>query len=44
MQPAKGAALEAVWETKEGLPFHIIQIPDPKTNGILLNFNDSKTR
>jgi len=29
VQPAKGAAMEAVWETEEGAPFHIIQIPDP---------------
>lgn len=28
--PAKGAALEAVWETEKGAPFHIIQIPDEK--------------
>ncbi|MDF2945342.1 MAG: cytochrome bd-type quinol oxidase subunit 1 [Bacillales bacterium] len=27
-QPAKGAALEAVWETGKGQPFHLIQIPD----------------
>lgn len=30
VQPAKGAAMEAIWETKEGAPFHIIQIPDPE--------------
>jgi cytochrome d ubiquinol oxidase subunit I len=30
MQPAKGAALEAVWETQSEMPFHIIQIPDPE--------------
>ncbi|HHW36435.1 MAG TPA: cytochrome ubiquinol oxidase subunit I [Bacillales bacterium] len=29
VQPAKGAAMEAVWETEEGAPFHILQIPDP---------------
>jgi cytochrome d ubiquinol oxidase subunit I len=27
-QPAKGAALEAVWETGKSQPFHLIQIPD----------------
>ncbi|CAM3951479.1 cytochrome ubiquinol oxidase subunit I [Mesobacillus zeae] len=27
-QPAKGAALEAVWETQSKMPFHIIQFPD----------------
>lgn len=34
VQPAKGAAMEAVWETQSEMPFHIIQIPDPenKTN------------
>ncbi len=30
MQPAKGAALETVWETQSEMPFHIIQIPDPE--------------
>lgn len=30
MQPAKGAAMEATWETGSGKPFHIIQIPDQK--------------
>lgn len=29
-QPAKAAAMEAVWETSENHPFHIIQVPDPK--------------
>ncbi len=29
VQPAKGAAMEAVWETEQGAPFHILQIPDP---------------
>ncbi|WP_082147039.1 cytochrome ubiquinol oxidase subunit I [Rubeoparvulum massiliense] len=29
VQPAKAAALEAVWETGSGLPFHIISFPDP---------------
>ncbi len=35
-QPAKGAAMEAVWETTSELPFNIIQIPDPenKTNSV----------
>ncbi|WP_071458545.1 cytochrome ubiquinol oxidase subunit I [Bacillus massilinigeriensis] len=28
IQPAKGAALEAVWETQEKMPFHIVQFPD----------------
>ncbi|MBT2661973.1 cytochrome ubiquinol oxidase subunit I [Bacillus sp. ISL-45] len=28
MQPAKGAAMEAVWETQKDMPFHLIQIPD----------------
>lgn len=27
-QPAKGAAMEAVWETQSEMPFSIIQIPD----------------
>ncbi|MFX3623737.1 MAG: cytochrome ubiquinol oxidase subunit I [Ectobacillus sp.] len=30
MQPAKGAAMEAVWETTEGHGFSIIQFPDVK--------------
>ncbi|WP_147532244.1 cytochrome ubiquinol oxidase subunit I [Bacillus marasmi] len=30
VQPAKGAAMEAVWETQTELPFSIIQIPDPE--------------
>ncbi|WP_027415101.1 cytochrome ubiquinol oxidase subunit I [Aneurinibacillus terranovensis] len=30
VQPAKAAAMEAVWETKAGTPFNIIQIPDVK--------------
>ncbi|GAC90907.1 cytochrome bd ubiquinol oxidase subunit I [Anoxybacillus flavithermus NBRC 109594] len=38
MQPAKGAALEAVWETKESLPFHIIQIPDPENERNIVEF------
>lgn len=29
-QPAKAAALEAVWETQQELPFYVIQIPDSK--------------
>ncbi|WP_147534120.1 cytochrome ubiquinol oxidase subunit I [Bacillus marasmi] len=29
-QPAKAAALEAVWETEKGAPFHLLQIPDPE--------------
>lgn len=29
-QPAKAAALEAVWETEKGAPFHVLQIPDPE--------------
>lgn len=38
MQPTKGATLEAVWETKEGLPFHIIQIPDPENERNIVEF------
>ena len=30
IQPAKGAAMEAVWETQSNMPFSIIQIPDTK--------------
>lgn len=29
-QPAKAAALEALWETESGFAFHVIQIPDPE--------------
>ncbi|WCN39209.1 cytochrome ubiquinol oxidase subunit I [Aneurinibacillus uraniidurans] len=29
-QPAKAAAMEAVWETQQSMPFSIISIPDPK--------------
>ena len=29
-QPAKGAAMEAVWETGKGQGFSIVQIPDVK--------------
>lgn len=29
MQPAKAAAMEAVWQSGKDLPFSIIQIPDP---------------
>lgn len=29
-QPAKAAAMEAVWDTQESMPFSIISIPDPK--------------
>ncbi|MGD8192356.1 cytochrome ubiquinol oxidase subunit I [Brevibacillus ginsengisoli] len=29
-QPAKAAAMEAVWETSESHPFHIIQVPSAK--------------
>jgi cytochrome bd ubiquinol oxidase subunit I len=38
IQPAKGAAMEAVWETQSEMPFSIIQIPDPenKTNSVEL--------
>lgn len=28
VQPAKGAAMEAVWETQSNMPFSLIQIPD----------------
>lgn len=28
VQPAKAAAMEAVWETQTAMPFHILQIPD----------------
>lgn len=36
IQPAKGAAMEAVWETQSGMPFNIIQIPDQenRTNSV----------
>lgn len=36
IQPAKGAAMEAVWETQSEMPFYLIQIPDPKhgTNSV----------
>lgn len=36
IQPAKGAAMEAVWETQAEMPFYLIQIPDPKhgTNSV----------
>ncbi|MBO8171380.1 MAG: cytochrome ubiquinol oxidase subunit I [Bacillaceae bacterium] len=30
VQPAKAAAMEAVWETGTNHPFHLIQIPDPE--------------
>ncbi|GEN33140.1 cytochrome ubiquinol oxidase subunit I [Aneurinibacillus danicus] len=30
VQPAKAAAMEAIWETQEKMPFHIISIPDAK--------------
>lgn len=29
-QPSKFAAMESLWETKEGAPFNLIQIPDEK--------------
>ena len=29
MQPAKAAAMEAVWDSTNSLPFNIIQIPEP---------------
>lgn len=29
-QPAKAAAMEAVWETQQSMPFSIVSIPDPK--------------
>ncbi|MGJ7920957.1 cytochrome ubiquinol oxidase subunit I [Neobacillus sp. LXY-4] len=32
VQPAKGAAMESVWETQTELPFSIIQIPDPENS------------
>jgi len=31
IQPTKGAALEAVWETDSNIPLYLIQIPDPET-------------
>ena len=34
-QPAKGAAMEAVWETGKGQGFSIVQIPDVKTKRTL---------
>lgn len=30
MQPAKAAAMEAVWETGTDHPFYVIQVPDPQ--------------
>lgn len=38
IQPAKGAAMEAIWDTQENLPFHIIQIPDPENERNAVEF------
>jgi cytochrome d ubiquinol oxidase subunit I len=32
IQPAKGAAMESVWETQTDMPFSLIQIPDAKNH------------
>jgi cytochrome bd ubiquinol oxidase subunit I len=31
LQPAKGAAMDAIWETGSSLPMYLIQIPDSST-------------
>lgn len=36
VQPAKAAAMEAVWETESAAPFHLLQIPDPKNENNLI--------
>ena len=43
-QPAKGAAMEAVWETGKGQGFSIVQIPDVKMRRTLnsLRFQNSE--
>lgn len=38
VQPAKAAAMEAVWETEQGLDFHLLQIPDPENEANSLEF------
>ena len=43
-QPAKGAAMEAVWETGKGQGFSIVQIPNVKMRRTLnsLRFQNSE--
>ena len=31
LQPAKGAAMDAIWETGSSVPMYLIQVPDSKT-------------
>ena len=31
LQPAKGAAMDAIWETGSGVPMYLIQVPDSST-------------
>ncbi|AKB29768.1 Cytochrome d ubiquinol oxidase subunit I [Methanosarcina siciliae T4/M] len=38
LQPAKGAAMDAIWETGSGVPMYLIQVPDSSTGSNSVQF------